>query len=116
MASADGAVGSLRRLLLRLLLRPTFPIPKHLLAEEDLSTKCLGMIGTGLRHRVFGGAEVKGRGEFLQGRFPVQARSKTGREFDHGIEEAVDESLGHPEAVLEVDGPDNGFERVSEDR
>src|ERR1017187_6787520 len=113
---ADRGPGGLGSLLLGLFLRVPFARPVAAPAHPDRGTEEFLVIRPALLDVVLGHAEESGGGEFLERRFPVEARAEPGRAGDHRVEEPVHQLSRLVQAALKVDRADHGLQRVGQDR
>ena len=76
----------------------------------------LGVVGTAVLHEIRRQSTTQPGGELLQAGLRVHRGSEACRVFEQRTDQAEDQRSGDIRTAVQVDGADDGFDRVGEDR
>src|SRR5271169_5166282 len=112
----DRVPGRLGRVLLGLLLGAALAGAQHAPADPDHGPERLLVVRPALLDLVVRHPEHVRRGQLLQRGLPVQSGAQPGRLGDDRVEQAMDQRAGLGQPAVDVDRPDDGLQRVGQDR
>src|SRR5580700_10636999 len=112
----DRVPGRLGRVLLGRLLGVALAGAEHAPADPDRGPERLLVVRPALLDLVVRHPEHAGRGQLLERGLPVQSGTQPGRPGDDRVEQAMDQRAGLGQPAVDVDRPDDGLQRVGQDR